>query len=70
MKNEKGPGCMKNLNDVLSSNQKAKQYFLTLPENVQGALIQNTNQIHNPDELRFAARKELEKSAVKKNDSF
>ena len=70
MKNEKGPGCMKNLNDVLSSNQKAKQYFLTLPENVQGALIQNTNQIHNLDDLRFAARKELEKSAVKKNDSF
>ena len=50
--------------------EKFKRCFVTLPENVQGALIQNTNQIHNPDELRFAARKELEKSAIKKNDSF
>lgn len=42
---------MNNLNDLLAKNQKAKQFFLTLPENIQGALIQNTNQIHNADEL-------------------
>ncbi len=49
---------MKNLNDILASDSNARQFFLTLPEDVQGALIQNTNQIHNIDELHFHAQQE------------
>ncbi|GEM_PF-882218 len=47
--------CMRNLNDLLAQDKKAKQFFLTLSEDVQGSLIQNTNQIHNADELYFHA---------------
>lgn len=46
---------MRNLNDLLAQDKKAKQFFLTLSEDVQGSLIQNTNQIHNVDELYFHA---------------
>lgn len=46
---------MRNLNDLLAQDKKAKQFFLTLSEDVQGSLIQNTNQIHNVDELHFHA---------------
>ncbi len=46
---------MRNLNDLLAQDKKAKQFFLTLSEDVQGSLIQNTNQIHNADELYFHA---------------
>lgn len=52
---------MKNLNDLLARDQQAKQFFLTLPENAQGALIQNTNQIHNADELYFHAQQVMYK---------
>lgn len=50
---------MNNLNDLLAKDSKAKQFFLTLPENAQGALIQNTHQIHNADELYFHAKQIL-----------
>src|SRR5699024_2996728 len=40
---------MPNLNDLLAKDAKAKQFFLTLPEDVQGSLIQSTHQIHNAD---------------------
>ena len=43
---------MRNLNDLLAQDKKAKQFFLTLSEDVQGSLIQNTNQIHNADKKR------------------
>lgn len=33
---------MRNLNDLLAQDKKAKQFFLTLSEDVQGSLIQNT----------------------------
>lgn len=46
---------MNNLNDLLARDTKAKQFFLSLPENAQGALIQSTHQIHNADELYFHA---------------
>ena len=32
---------MPNLNDLLAKDAKAKQFFLTLPEDVQGSLIQH-----------------------------
>ena len=50
---------MNNLNDLLAKDERAKQFFLTLPEDAQGALIQNTCQIHNADELYFHARQIL-----------
>ena len=53
----KGENVMNNLNDLLSRDRVAKQYFLTLPENIQGALIQNTNEIHNADELYDQVRR-------------
>ena len=42
---------MRNLNDLLAQDKKAKQFFLTLSEDVQGSLIQNTNQIHNAEQV-------------------
>ena len=48
---------MHNLNDLLSKDREAKQFFLTLPENIQGALIQSTNDIHNADELYDQVRR-------------
>lgn len=50
---------MKNLNDLLAKDKQAKQFFLTLPENVQGSLIQHTNDIHNTDELYYHANEQL-----------
>ncbi len=51
---------MRNLNDLLAKDERAKQFFLSLPEDIQGSLIQNTNEIHNADELRFHAKQVLE----------
>lgn len=52
---------MNNLNDLLAKDNKAKQFFLSLPEDAQGALIQSTHQIHNADELYFHAQQALGK---------
>ena len=52
---------MNNLNDLLLKDSKAKQFFLSLPEDAQGALIQCTHQIHNADELYFHAQQVLDK---------
>lgn len=51
---------MPNLNDLLAKDAKAKQFFLTLPEDVQGSLIQSTHQIHNADELHFHAQQVMQ----------
>ena len=52
---------MNNLNDLLAKDNKAKQFFLSLPEDAQGALIQCTYQIHNADELYFDAQQAMGK---------
>ena len=59
----------KNLNDLLAKDAKAKQFFLTLPENAQGALIQSTNQIHNMDELYLHACEAMESHACQAMES-
>ena len=51
---------MPNLNDLLAKDAKAKQFFLTLPEDVQGSLIQSTHQIYNADELHFHAQQVMQ----------
>lgn len=60
---------LKNLNDLLAKDAKAKQFFLTLPENAQGALIQSTNQIHNMDELYLHACQAMESYACQAMES-
>ena len=57
----KGVEWMNNLNDLLAKDNKAKQFFLSLPEDAQGALIQSTYQIHNADELYFHAQQAMGK---------
>ena len=51
---------MPNLNDLLAKDAKAKQFFLTLPEDVQGSLIQSTHQIPHADELHFHAQQVMQ----------
>ena len=51
---------MQNLNDLLGKDAKAKQFFLPLPEDVQGSLIQSTHQINNADELHFHAQQVMQ----------
>ena len=50
---------MPNLNDLLAKDAKAKQFFLTLPEDVQVSLFQSAHQIHNADELPCHAQQVL-----------
>lgn len=46
---------MDNLNDLLAEDVAARQFFLTLPEDAQGALIQSANDIHTRKELKALA---------------
>lgn len=48
---------MNNLNDLLSTNLDARQFFLTLPEDAQGALIQSSNSIHTVEDLQTLAER-------------
>lgn len=54
---------MNNLNELLALNYCAKQYFMTLPEDAQGALIQNTQSIHTEEELHRMAQSVLQSKA-------
>ncbi len=40
------------LNDLLSQNRQAKDYFLSLPDYIQGMIQQRTDRIHSEDTLR------------------
>ncbi len=44
-----------NLNALLSTNNQAKSYFMSLPDYIQGMIQQRSNNVHNMDELcRYA----------------
>ena len=45
-----------NLNDLLSESGKAKKFYLSLPEHVQGSLVQRADSIHSFEELQSCAR--------------
>ena len=40
------------LNDLLSHDCRAKEYYLTLPEDAQGMLQQHTTGIHSLEDMR------------------
>ncbi len=40
-----------NLNSLLQNNREAKEFFLKLPENVQGMLYENTFHINSLQDL-------------------
>lgn len=50
----------RNLNDLLSRNERAKSYFLSLPDYVQGMIAQRTSNVTTYDALRRYAENILE----------
>lgn len=44
-----------NLNDLLAENKKAKKFFLSLPDYVQGAISQRVNSIDSFEALQTHA---------------
>lgn len=40
------------LNDLISKNDQAKSYFISLPDYVQGMIRQRSGNVHNMDELK------------------
>lgn len=39
------------LNNLISQDAKAKEYFMSMPDYIQGMIIQRGQNIHNADEL-------------------
>lgn len=39
------------LNELLKTNEKAKNYFLTLPEHIQGGMLKNVRDFSSYDDI-------------------
>ena len=39
------------LNELLETNEKAKNYFLTLPEHIQGGMLKNVKDFSSYDDI-------------------
>ena len=42
----------RSVNELISQNYKAKEFFMTLPEDVQGKIVQRTQSITSYEVLR------------------
>lgn len=47
------------LDDLLAENDSAKEFYRALPDYVQGALQQNSEQIHSEEDLRQHAQVQI-----------
>ena len=49
---DKSSRSCKDLGSLLSANDTAKEYFMSLPDYVQGMIQQRSDNVHTVDELR------------------
>lgn len=60
MRQDNGAYSLQGLQGLLSESASAKEYFLSLPEYVQGMIQQRSTSIQSEDELRRYAENLLE----------